>query len=637
MSVHDQVVAALALLPSVLFLVWFLRIAGKSPEPPKVVALVYLAGCAAFGVAVVVLDLLQPALDVLPGELRMFVAVAPVEETLKVTAVLLAAGLPARWGRMTSGLVYAVAASLGFAAVENIAYAERFGIETGLLRAFTAVPGHALHGALVGIQLGRAHRGGRSALSGVLLGLGLAIAAHGVYNTLLLGWPSVRMLVVPLLLLEGAILAALVQRAKAEDVDLVVAQLRQLPSLASAPMASLRLLADRALRRRVSAGDRVFREGDASEAIYLVLGGRMTVDRLTADPDDGDAREELAQLETGAFFGEMGVLMERDRSASVKAQSDALVLELSRTGLHEVLGEVEGLAEELRGKARARGAPSAKLPSLTEMHRVALRAEEVKHVDLPPDSVAARLRAVPLLGGLRSDALKLLAAGAFTERRRRRATLLREGRIGRGLFVIVDGRAEVLRGGGRLSELGPGDWFGEISLLTGFAATATVRSLTPIEVVVVDGSDLRGVIGVVPSVGEVLLRGIRDRLEGDAIRAVPRSPLARRAVAQLRRTMGSLGFARSEARTPAAHRLLLAFPELLELPTAAAEALGELGLPCDDPARGGLVLRCPRPEILGAGAWYLPDAHVADALARCPHLVHLLAREVARGRPAQEG
>ena len=635
MSLHDQVVAALALLPSVLFLLWFLRAASQAPEPPRTVVMAYIAGCAAFGVAVLVLDLLAPLLTSLPGELRMFVAVAPVEETLKVAAILLAAGWPRRWGRMTSGLVYAAAASFGFAAVENIAYAERFGIETGLLRAFTAVPGHALHTALVGIQLGRVHRAeGRSATRGVLLGLLLAIVAHGLYNTLLLEGPAVRMLVVPLLLLEGAIVTALFRRAKAEDLDLIVARLRELPSLQGAPMSSLRMLATRARRRRFTAGDRVFAEGDAAEAVYLVLGGTMKVDRLTEDPHDGDAREELATLNSGSFFGEMGVLMGRDRSASVKAESDALLLELSQTGLHEAIAVVDGLAEELRDSAKDRGAPSARLPTITQLHARAVKLEEDREDQLDPDSLEARLRAVPLLAGLRVEALKLLAAGAFTETRRKRAMLLREGAAGRGLQVILAGQVGVFRGGQQVAELGPGDWFGEISLLTGYAASASVRALTKVELAVVDGSDLRGVIGLVPAMGVELLDGIRERLERDGPeRRLPPRPLSKRLIGGIRRIAASAGFARADTRSEEAERLLGAFPALLEAPTGAAETLAALGRASDgSDASSGIFLHADHPELIGTTGWLLPEDCVADALSRSPDLIHLLSRSAARPR-----
>ncbi|MCO4772024.1 MAG: PrsW family intramembrane metalloprotease, partial [Deltaproteobacteria bacterium] len=396
-----------------------------------------MGGCAAFALAVFGLEALDPVLSALPANIRMFVGVAPVEEALKLLVVVIVGGMPSRWGRMTSGLVYSIAVALGFAAVENIAYTDRFGIETGLVRALTAVPGHALHSALVGVQLGRAHSArSRSAIGGVALGLLIAILAHGTYNALLLETPALRTLVVPLLLVEGALVLALFRRAREEDLSSIVEQLSMVPALANAPASSLRMLATRALKRRVAPGERLFVEGDESESVFLVLGGHMTVERFTPDPNDGDAREEVGELDRGDFFGEIGVLLDRERSASVRADGDAMVLELSRTGLHEAVAVVDGLAEELRDSASQRGIDSSQLPTVTALHAEADLREERQASDLDPESLEARLRAIPLLEGLRTEVLRLLAASAWTETRRRGSVLLREGAAGRGLCVV---------------------------------------------------------------------------------------------------------------------------------------------------------------------------------------------------------
>lgn len=52
----------------------------------------------------------------------------------------------------------------------------------------------------------------------------------------------------------------------------------------------------------------------------------------------------------------------------------------------------------------------------------------------------------------------------------------------REFFVVVSGHAEVYRHGRRVAVLGPGDFFGEKSLLDGGVRTATVKVLTPLEV-----------------------------------------------------------------------------------------------------------------------------------------------------------
>jgi CRP-like cAMP-binding protein len=471
----------------------------------------------------------------------------------------------------------------------------------------------------------------------VAVGLLIASLAHGLYNTLLLERPAVRTLVVPLLFVEGAVLIGLVRRAREEDLSHIVELLRDLPALANAPTSSLRMLATRALRRRVPTGERVFKEGDPSRAVYLVLDGHMKVDRLAVGGRDPHAREQLGTLDAGAFFGEFGVLLEQARSASVVAETDAMLLELSVTGLHEVVAVVDGLGEDLHDVAQDRGASASLLPSLAEMQRKAAAQEIEQQGRLAPGSVAARLRAVPLLAGLRVGALQLLAAGAERETRRRRSVLLREGAPARGLCVILEGQAGVYQDGALVAELGPGDWFGEIGLLTGFAASATVRSLTEVELAVVDGAALRGVVGLVPEVGQVLLQGIRARSLEDRRRHRPTPAASSRVIGLLRRAAARLGFGRAATETEDARILLLAVPELLEFPTAAAEVLAELGRPGSTPEadRAAVRLSVKRPDLLPHG-WVLPEERVEDALARCPHLLHLLAREAALAEPSDE-
>jgi hypothetical protein len=80
------------------------------------------------------------------------------------------------------GIVYGAVASLGFATLENVLYVGRGGLGIGVLRALTAVPGHAFYGAMLGYYVGQAkffpaHKG-RLVLSGYLL----ATLAHGVYD-----------------------------------------------------------------------------------------------------------------------------------------------------------------------------------------------------------------------------------------------------------------------------------------------------------------------------------------------------------------------------------------------------------------------------------------------------------------------
>lgn len=79
------------------------------------------------------------------------------------------------------GIVYAVMVSMGFAATENVFYVLEGGMETAIIRAFTAVPAHATFAILMGYYMGKAKfSNNRVALN--LTGLFLAALFHGTYD-----------------------------------------------------------------------------------------------------------------------------------------------------------------------------------------------------------------------------------------------------------------------------------------------------------------------------------------------------------------------------------------------------------------------------------------------------------------------
>jgi RsiW-degrading membrane proteinase PrsW (M82 family) len=117
-----------------------------------------------------------------------FLAVALVEEGCKLGALRLRAGSDRRIDEPIDWLVYAVAVSLGFASLENALYVTDGGLAVGLVRAFTAVPAHALDGTMMGWRLARAQSAGaRGAARERWLAWIEPAAWHGAYDFLLLG------------------------------------------------------------------------------------------------------------------------------------------------------------------------------------------------------------------------------------------------------------------------------------------------------------------------------------------------------------------------------------------------------------------------------------------------------------------
>lgn len=92
-------------------------------------------------------------------------------------------------------------------------------------------------------------------------------------------------------------------------------------------------------------------------------------------------------------------------------------------------------------------------------------------------------------------------------------TVLRRGEPGDAAYVIVEGRAAVLDDDGAcLSELGPGELFGELALLTDVARTADVRAQTDLDLMVLDRASFREQLRANPRVAERVLELLAGRM-----------------------------------------------------------------------------------------------------------------------------
>ncbi|MBI4589909.1 MAG: cyclic nucleotide-binding domain-containing protein [Candidatus Rokubacteria bacterium] len=92
-------------------------------------------------------------------------------------------------------------------------------------------------------------------------------------------------------------------------------------------------LALRLQPRRLTKGEVLFREGDKGEELYLIREGTVVVSK----PVIGRVEQVLARMGPGEFFGEMSLFDRAPRSATIQAETDALLLCLDRESLQQLV------------------------------------------------------------------------------------------------------------------------------------------------------------------------------------------------------------------------------------------------------------------------------------------------------------
>jgi cAMP-dependent protein kinase regulator len=225
------------------------------------------------------------------------------------------------------------------------------------------------------------------------------------------------------------------------------AKVSQLPLFSALPPAALeRLLAGLAVRA-LPGGAHAIEQGQEGREAFVVVRGILRAQRRGADGAEGDV---LAMLGPGAIFGEMALVSEAPRAASVVALEPVQLLVAARDALEALAQKEPAIGKELAAFCRNR-----------------MMANLVRH--------SAILNAVA--PAQRDELVTRFETRTFQPGE----TLVAQGEEAEGLFLLASGAVRVTgkdADGDRIviAELGPGDVVGEISLVLRRPATATVTA-----------------------------------------------------------------------------------------------------------------------------------------------------------------
>ena len=316
----------------------------------------------------------------------------------------------------------------------------------------------------------------------------------------------------------------------------LVDRIRSFPLFNSAPDDFLAAIGKHLRPQIHGAHDLILREGDDAKAMYWLVRGVVAVTSR-----DGEA--VYAELTPGAFFGEIGVLMDVPRTATIVARSKCLLMVLTKENLQTELPRYPDMEKAIRQEAEERLTILAKKQqerlagksmstqgeptlisgglALNSLSECTAPTNGKKRKSPSPGiiedpavggsalgsgyvNVRKTLRELPLFATLPPDILHFLGLSAQPKSYAPFSNIIVQGSPGNDIYFIVRGEAEVVHE--QESEPGvepesvstflrprltAGQYFGEVaSLGLSRGRTATVRSITSVECLMISGDAL---------------------------------------------------------------------------------------------------------------------------------------------------
>ncbi len=126
------------------------------------------------------------------------------------------------------------------------------------------------------------------------------------------------------------------------SLNLEVQTLQRVPMFANIEAARLKLLAFASERVSFPPGEILFHQGDDSDAAYVILKGRADVNLNT-----GDQQITVASIGDGSFVGEMGIISDTPRTATIEATEEIEALRITREVFINMIKEFPTMALEV--------------------------------------------------------------------------------------------------------------------------------------------------------------------------------------------------------------------------------------------------------------------------------------------------
>ena len=244
----------------------------------------------------------------------------------------------------------------------------------------------------------------------------------------------------------------------------------------------------------------IIKKGDPSKSMYWILKGSVIITST-------DGESVYSELCPGEFFGEIGILFNRPRTANVIAKSKVLLGVLTSKDFNTVLKSYPIMERRIRDEAQERLAMQDKK---TKQYNINVLPPLIPaKLELGQDKVDATisiqefLKNLPIFQILPQDIIHKLAVSVDPISISPFHYIIHENDIGANIYFIVTGQVEVLKFLPQikqdkiLARLNNGNYFGEMSFLNSlndnpdFKRSASIRSITNVELIVVKSEVLK--------------------------------------------------------------------------------------------------------------------------------------------------
>ncbi|MGE0434411.1 MAG: cyclic nucleotide-binding domain-containing protein, partial [Planctomycetota bacterium] len=214
------------------------------------------------------------------------------------------------------------------------------------------------------------------------------------------------------------------------------------------------------------ANEVVFRPGEESDRLYIVLSGRVSIEQELDERAAAQSHRPIAELRRGDWFGEISLIKEATRAATVICLEPTTMLSLDR---------------------------NTYLALADRYHAIGRKIEEAFDFLMLIDDM-------PVFRELTAQRIRELATSMRLRLVEPGERVVREGEPGRCFYIVRQGRFNVIEHLGdpderHLDTLIRGDYFGELALLEDMPRSASVVALEPGELLELDRDDFERLLG----------------------------------------------------------------------------------------------------------------------------------------------